>query len=61
MKLHKAIKKLKEGYDIRSDLMNEGYVFLNDDRVWYSNNAMHFDIEYLFDHHDFERDWEIVE
>lgn len=61
MKLHKAIKKLKEGHLIRSDIMNTGYIFIEDNQIWYTNPNMHFQILMSFDHDDFNRDWEIYD
>lgn len=61
MKLHKAIKKLKEGYWIKSEIMNIGYIFMESNQLWYTNPDMHFQVLMSFDHDDFNRDWEIYD
>ena len=60
MKLHKAIKKLQEGYWIQSELMikdGRGYLFLEDDKVWFSIDELKYQVGYFFDHTDFDVEW----
>lgn len=63
MRLHKAVKKLKNGERIRRDDWSS-YDYLeyhySDDRIWFYGNSTTL-ISYAFEIEDFEHDWEVVE
>lgn len=60
MKLHKAIKKMKEGYRIQSEVMveaGEGYVFFQNDQMWFTTENLKVQTTYFITHEDFDLEW----
>lgn len=64
MKLHKAVKKLKNGERIYRDDWRLQYEYLeyhySDRRIWFYGKSSTL-ISYAFEIEDFDHDWEVVE
>lgn len=61
MKLHKAVKKMLDGYAIRrEDWINCRLEYHSDERTWFIADGCSTAVEYTFEVFDFYTEWEVV-